>query len=145
MSDQKEIEKKNKEIVRRYWDAKWNLRSPGKLDELQAPDVVYHSPSMDISGLAKYKQVYGMFAAALHDTHLTVDEIMVEGDKVMTRVSVRGTHKGEFEGIPPTGNTVNVTLCTVFRLVDGKIVEENELIDELALMTQIGMELRPKE
>jgi hypothetical protein len=65
MSDQKEIEKKNKEIVRRYWDAKWNLRSPEKLDELQAPDVVYHSPSMDIDGLEEYKQVYGMYAIQL--------------------------------------------------------------------------------
>jgi steroid delta-isomerase-like uncharacterized protein len=140
-----EVEERNKEIIRRYWDVKWNLRDPDQLDELQAPEVVYHSPSMDINGLDEYKQVYGMFAAALHDTQTTVEEIIAEGDKVMTRVITRGTHEGELDGIPASGNTVAVTQYTVFRLVDGKIVEENELIDELGLMTQIGMELKPAE
>jgi len=145
MPNQREVEERNKEIVRRYWDVKWNLRSPDTLDELQAPDVVYHSPSMDIDGLDEYKQVYGMYAVGLQDTQLTVDEIIAEGDKVMTRITMRAIHKGELDGIPPTGNTVTVSGFTLFRLVGGKIVEENELLDELALMTQIGMELKPAE
>ena len=100
---------------------------------------------MDMNGLDEYKQVYGMFAAALHNTSTTVEEILAEGDKVMTRVITSGTHVGELQGIPPTGNTVSITQCTVFRLVEGKIVEENELIDELALMTGIGLQLKPVE
>ena len=140
-----EVEERNKEIIRRYWDVKWNLRDPDQLDDLQAPDVRYHSPSMDMNGLDEYKQVYGMFAAALRNTSTAVEEIMAEGDKVMTRVITSGTHVGELQGMPPTGNTVSITQYTVFRLVEGKIVEENELIDELALMTGIGMELKPAE
>ena len=142
MSD---VEERNKEIIRRYWDVKWNLRDPDQLDDLQAPDVRYHSPSTEMNGLAEYKQLYGMFAAAFRDTHTTVEEIMAEGDKVMTRVVTSGTHAGELFGIPPTGKTVSMTQYTVFRLVDGKIVEENELMDELAMMTGIGMELKPAE
>jgi len=138
-----EVEAQNKEILRRYWDGKWNQRSPAILDELQSPDVVYRSPSMEMNGLEEYKHVYGLFASAFHDSHLTIDDIIAEGDKVMTRVTLRCTHKGELEGIPPTGKTLAVSAFTIFRLVDGKIVEEHELLDELGMMHQLGMELGP--
>jgi predicted ester cyclase len=58
---------------------------------------------------------------------------------------MNGTHKGEFDGIPPTEKVFTISAFTVFRLVDGKIVEEWEGFDELGLMHQLGMELRPKE
>jgi len=143
MTAQAEVEKENKEIVRRYWDGKWNQRSPAILDELQSPDVVYRSPSMEMNGLEEYKLVYGAFASALHDSQLTVDDIIAEDDRVMTRVTIRCTHKGELEGIPPTGKTLTVSAFTVFHLVNGKIVEEHELLDELGMMHQLGMELGP--
>jgi steroid delta-isomerase-like uncharacterized protein len=133
----------NKDIVRRYWNGKWNERRPEILDELQTPDVVYHGASMKMKGLEEYKQAYGYFRSALHDTELTIEELIAEGDKVMSRVACRGVHKGEFEGIPATGKTVTVNIFTVFRLVDGKIAEEWEIFDELGLMTQLGMELKP--
>jgi len=113
MKAQVKVEEQNKEIVRRYWDGKWTQRSPAILDELQSPDVVYRSPSMEMNGLEEYKLVYGAFA------------------------------KGELEGIPATGKTLTVSAFTVFRLVDGKIVEEHELLDELGMMHQLGMELGP--
>jgi predicted ester cyclase len=56
-----------------------------------------------------------------------------------------GTHKGELEGMPPTGKTFTSSFFTVFRIVDGKIVEEWEIFDELGMMMQLGMELKPKE
>jgi steroid delta-isomerase-like uncharacterized protein len=143
MKAQVKVEEQNKEIVRRYWDGKWNQRSPAILDELQSPDVVYRSPSMEMNGLEEYKLVYGAFASALHDSQLSIDDIIAEDDKVMTRVTLRCTHKGELEGIPATGKTLTVSAFTVFRLVDGKIVEEHELLDELGMMHQLGMELGP--
>ncbi len=143
MRGQAAVEEQNKQIVQRYWDGKWNQRSPAILDELQSPDVVYRSPSMEMNGLEEYKQVYGAFSSALQDTQLTIDDVIAEGDKVMTRVTLRCTHKGELEGIAATGKTLTVTAFTVFRLVDGKIVEEHELLDELGMMHQLGMELRP--
>jgi len=138
------VEEQNKDIVKRYWNGKWNERRPEVLDELQTSDVVYHGTSMQMNNLEEYKQVYSSFLSAFHDTKITIDEIIAEGDKVMTRVTLSGVHKGELEGMPPTGNAATMRAFTVFRLVDGKIVEEWEIIDELAMMMAIGMELKPK-
>ena len=140
---QNEIEELNKGIIEQYWDGKWNQRSPAILDELLSPEVFYRSPSMQMNGLDEYKHVYGIFTSAFHDSELTVDDIIADGDKVMTRVTLRCTHDGELDGIPPTGRSLTVSAFTVFRLQDGKIIEENELLDELGMMHQLGMELRP--
>jgi steroid delta-isomerase-like uncharacterized protein len=145
MKAQAQVEEQNKKIVKRYWNGKWNERRPEILDELQTLDVAYHGTSMNMNGIEEYKQVYGSFLSAFHDTEITVEELIAEGDKVVSRVSMNGTHKGEFDGIPPTGIVFTVSAFTVFRLVDGKIVEEWEGFDELGLMHQLGMELRPKQ
>jgi len=142
---QAEVEEQNKEVVKRYWEGKWNERRPETLDELQTQDVVYHGTSMEMNGIEEYKQVYSSFLSAFHDTHVTFEDLIAESDKVMSRITIRGTHKGELEGIPPTGKTFTSSFFTVFRLVDGKIVEEWEVFDELGMMMQLGMELKPKE
>ena len=142
---QAEIEEQNKEVVKRYWDGKWNARNPGILDELMKPDVVYHGTSMEMHGVEEYKQVYNMYRSGLHDTQITIEELIAEGDKVMTRLSMSAVHKGDLGGIPPTGKSMTSTVFTVFRLVDGKIAEEWEILDELGMMHQLGMELKPKE
>jgi len=67
------------------------------------------------------------------------------GKPCVSRVSLRCTHRGELEGIPPTGKTFTVSAFTVFRLVEGKISEEWEVLDEPGMMQQLGMELRPKD
>lgn len=145
MSDQAAVEARNKAVVQRYWDGKWNERRPEILDELQTRDVSYHGTSMTMNGIEEYKQVYGAYLSALHDTHIEVEELVAEGDKVMSRVALRGTHGGDLGGMPPTGKTFTVSAFTVFRIADGRIAEEWELLDELGMMHQLGMELRPKE
>ena len=145
MKAQAEVEAQNKEIVKRYWEGKWNERRPEILDELQTPDVQYHSTSMQMNGIEEYKQAYNHYLSAFHDTNITIGELIAEGDKVMSRVTLSAVHKGELPGIPPTGKTLTVSAFTVFRLVDGKIAEEWESLDELGMMMQLGMELKPKE
>ena len=145
MKAQAEIEEQNKTIVQRYWDGKWNERRPEILDELQTPDVVYHGTSIEMKGIEEYKQVYSSYLSAFHDTQVTIEDLIAEGDKVMSRLKIRGVHKGELEGLPPTGKTFTSSFFTVFRLVDGKIAEEWEVFDELGMMMQLGMELKPKE
>jgi steroid delta-isomerase-like uncharacterized protein len=140
-----ELEEMNKEIVKRYWEGKWNERRPEILDELQTQDVIYHGTSMEMNGIEEYKRVYSSFLSAFHDTQVTFEDLIAEGDKVMSRITFSAVHKGELEGIPPTGKTLTISLFTIFRLVDGKIVEEWEIIDELGMMMQLGMELKPKE
>ena len=145
MRAQAAVEAENNAVVQRYWDGKWNERRPETLDELQTPDVVYHGTSMSMNGIEEYRQVYSAFLSAFHDSQLEVEELIAEGDRVMTRVTMHAIHKGEFEGIPPTGSEITIHAFTVFRLVDGKIAEEWEIVDELGLMEQLGMELGPGE
>ena len=140
-----EILEQNKEVVRRYWDGKWNERRPEILDELHKADLVYHGTVMDMHGAEEYKQVYGMFLSILQDTRITIEDMIAEGDKVMTRATLSAVHMGELDGIPPTGNSVKLSGFTVFRLVDGKIAEEWEAWDWWGLYQQLGMELKPKE
>jgi steroid delta-isomerase-like uncharacterized protein len=128
----------NKDVIKRYWDGKWNKRLPSTLDELQTPDVVYHSPSMNMNGVEEYKQVYGSYRAALHDTEVVIEEMIAEGDKVMTRIRLSGVHGGALGDIPASGNKFSCIDYTVFRLVDGKIAEEWELLDEHTFIQQLG-------
>ena len=142
---QKELEELNKSVVQRYWDGKWNERRREILDELQTPDVVYHGTSMEMNGIEEYKQVYNSYLLAIHDTRLEINKLIAEGDLVMSNIKLRGIHKGELDGLPPTGNEISVSLFTIFRLVDGKIAEEWEIMDELGMMTQLGLELQMKD
>ncbi len=68
MKAQAEVEEQNKEVVKRYWNGKWNERRPEILDELQTPDVVYYGYRYQMNGIDEYKQVYSVFASALHNT-----------------------------------------------------------------------------
>lgn len=140
---QSAIEAQNKETVKRYWDTIWNERRSEILDEVLTPDVVYHGTSMSANGIEEYKELYRKFATALHDSRLTIEDVIAEGDKVVTRVSMRCLHGGEFAGIPATGRELTVDAITVHRLVDGRIAEEWEISDELGMMEQLGMELSP--
>ena len=144
MTTQARVEEQNKEVIGRYWNGMWNERRPEILDELQTVDVTYHGTSMNMNGIDEYKQVYGSFLSAFYDTQVTVELLIAEGDKVASRVSMTGIHKGEFDGLPPTGNVFTVSAFTLFRLVEGKIIEEWESFDELGLMQQLGMELKPQ-
>jgi steroid delta-isomerase-like uncharacterized protein len=129
----------NKDVVKRYWDGKWNKRQPSTLDELQTPDLVYHSPTLNMKGIEEYKRVYGSYLAALQDTEVAIEDIIAEDDKVMTRTRLSGVHGGEFEGIPPSGNRFSCVSYTVFRLTHGKIAEEWELFDKYTFMWQLGV------
>ncbi|MEE8179533.1 MAG: ester cyclase, partial [bacterium] len=87
-----ELEEMNKEIVKRYWEGKWNERRPEILDELQTQDVVYHGTSMEMNGIEEYKRVYSSFLSAFHDTQVTFEDLIAEGDKVMSRITFSAVH-----------------------------------------------------
>ena len=145
LRSQEELEKQNKSAVERYWNGKWNERRIEILDELQTQDMVYHGTSETYNGIEEYKQAYSGYLSALHDTHIEVLGLIAEGDFVSSRVMIHGVHKGNLGEIPPTENEINVSGFTVFRLVDGKIEEEWEIIDELGMMMQLGLELQMKD
>jgi steroid delta-isomerase-like uncharacterized protein len=142
---QKELEEQNKSVVQRYWNGKWNERRAEILDELQTQDVVYHGTSEIMKGIEEYRQAYSGYLSAFQDTRIEVEELIAEGDLVMSRAVLHGIHNGELGGIPPTGKEISISAITVFRIVDGKIAEEWEIIDQLGMMMQLGMELQMKE
>ena len=79
------------------------------------------------------------------DFAYSIEELIAEDDIVMSRFIFRGTHEGEFQGIPATGNKIEVSSILMIRIQNGKIVEFKEELDQLGMMMQLGFELKPKE
>ena len=130
----------NKAIARRFIQA-WSAGGIGIIDELAAPDITVaytHYPE-PIHGAESFKQMLTQTFASFPDMRITVDELIAEGDKVAVRWTYSGTHQGEeVFGIPPTGKEVRVSGITVYRIADGKVVEESGLVDAFSLMLQLG-------
>jgi steroid delta-isomerase-like uncharacterized protein len=128
----------NKALVHRYLEEVYNKKNVAAIDELIAPNLIAHAygPPADREG---YKQVLSMLFTAFPDYHLTVEDMVAEGDKVAVRFTWSGTHKGEFTGLAPTGKQVTVTAMTIHRVEDGKVVETWGLVDRLGQMQQLGV------
>ena len=131
------MSEENKALARRSWES---VDNPDNLGEVYAPDVVWHNPEGDIQGLEEAKQFVAMFETAFPDISATVEDVVAEGDKVVSRVTIRGTHQGEVEEFgPPTGRRVEVQGLSLHRIEDGKIVEEWNSWDNLSILQQLGL------
>lgn len=130
----------NKAHVRRYLEEAWNKGNVGIIDELMASDYArYMSGPAQPLNREGQKQRITTFRKALPDLHLIIDDLIAEGDKVVFRITVRGTQQGAFMGISPTGKPVTVTAIDIARFVNGKIVEHWGQMDSLGLMQQLGV------
>lgn len=110
------------------------------IGEFCAADIVYHdSHGKDILGLNDLKQYNSEFFTACPDVHFTIDDMVVEGDKVVTRWTMTGTHKGEIGGLPPTNKKFTIWGITIDRIAGGKVVEEWERSDTLGSRQQLGL------
>jgi steroid delta-isomerase-like uncharacterized protein len=104
-----------------------------------AEDYVEHSPMPGTpSGLDGAKSIFSMIRAGLPDHDAVIHDQVVEGDKVVTRKSFNGTHKGEFLGVPATGKPVTIDVIDIVRVNNGKIVEHWNIVDVMSVMHQIG-------
>ncbi|PXX09674.1 ester cyclase [Mycolicibacterium moriokaense] len=110
------------------------------IDEIVAPDAVIRTPlPIDATGAELLKQVWAMLLGVYPDIHLTVEDVIAEGDKVVARNTVTGTHRGEFMGVGPTGKSVTYNEVFIFRFADGRVVETWGVVDVYAQMRQIGV------
>jgi steroid delta-isomerase-like uncharacterized protein len=136
----------NKTIARRFAEI-YNRGGLAIVDELAGPDLVVSYPLLpeDIHGLQAYKQVLAQFYAAFPDIEASVEEMIAEGEKVVARWTCRGTHRGDFPGLPATGKTVQWSGMTIYRIVDGKVVEEKGEEDVLGLLQQLGVIPQPQQ
>ncbi len=136
----------NKALTRRLIEEAFNKRNLGMIDEFASPNAVDHAaPPGTPPGPEGFKQMPGMFLNAFPDLNITIEDMIAEGDKVVGRFAFRGTHRGEFMGIAPTGKQVNVTGIEINRIVDGKFVEHWENFDELGMMQQLGVVPPPEQ
>jgi len=140
------VEEQNKEFVRKGF----KLCDEGNIEGLMetlAPNSLWYSPSNSPAPMSKeeLREFLGKFYNAFSERNQKIEEIMAVGDKVIARVIAINTHTEEYRGIPATGKKVEYSSIMIFSLEDGKIVEVREDRDNLGLMMQLGMELKPKE
>ena len=130
----------NKAIVRRYLDEAWIKRNVNILDELMAPNYARYLPGLDKPlGKEAQKQRLAGFFTAMPDLAFTLDDLFAEGDRVVFRVTIQGTHEGTFLGVAPTGKQLTVTAIDIARLENGKIVDHWGQMDMAGLMRQLGL------
>jgi steroid delta-isomerase-like uncharacterized protein len=132
----------NKRISRRVADEGFSQGNVDVFDELVAENFVNHDPAVppDLPpGREGLKALARFYRSAFPDTQLTVEDQIAEGDRVVSRYTVRGTHQGEFAGVPPTGKQVTVTGITIDRIEGGQIVESWNEFSQLGLLQQLGV------
>ena len=132
-------EEENKGVVLRWIEA-YNERDMQAEADARASGYLAHVPAAPgpLEGLEAWRQFSGPFAEAFPDLRLTVEDVVSEGEKVAARVAFRGTNRGEFQGIPPTGKEVDFTGIAIYRIEGGKIAESWAESDQLGLMRQLG-------
>jgi steroid delta-isomerase-like uncharacterized protein len=131
--------KDNKELVRKFWE----VAEKGDYDafgDYITEDSVDHSPMPgQPPGLEGVKYIFKMLKAAMPDFSQEIVDMVAEGDRVVVRAVSRGTHQGEMMGLPPTGKQVQIDEIHIVRVKDGKMTEHWGLVDQAALMAQLGL------
>jgi|SRR5215469_97150 len=134
----------NKAVIRQYLEEAWNQKNLGILDQLTGSNYARY-----ISGQASpldregQKQRIASFHQGLSDVHLTLEDLVAEGGKVVFRITLHGTHTGTLLGVPPTGRQVTISAIDIARLADGKIVEHWGQMDTFGLLQQLGASSTP--
>jgi steroid delta-isomerase-like uncharacterized protein len=128
----------NRVLVRRGFEEGMNRRNFKVFDQIISPKYVNHNMPTPMPGPEGFKHAVGVFTSAFPDFHVTIEDIVSEEDRVVTRGYFSGTHKGAFMNVPPTGRTVKVQYIDMWRFEEGKAVENWVQMDMLGLMQQIG-------
>jgi steroid delta-isomerase-like uncharacterized protein len=135
-------EASNKATLRRFQEAlsssDWEVISK-TIDELVEPDAKIRTPlPIEATGAELLKEVFGRLLRAFPDLHVTVEDVIAEGNKVVARNTVTGTHQGEYMGLQPTGKSVTYNEIFIARFAGGRIAETWGFVDVLSQMRQVG-------
>jgi steroid delta-isomerase-like uncharacterized protein len=128
----------NLEIARRFFE---ELHDTGDLtvaEDIVAPDAVFHIPGADLTGPEGIGGLVTLLRTAFPDAVFPMEDVVVEGDTVAVRWTMRGTSQGEFQGIPPTGKPIELRGTAFLTIVDGQIIEDWVTYDQLGLLQQLG-------
>ena len=131
----------NKAVVRRIYEELWDERRLEVADELIAAGGLNYDTGLTPRpfGPEEMKGTVRMVTAAFPDNRHEVEDVFAEGDRVMARVRLTGTHEGPFMGIPPTGRRIEVGEIHLYRLEDGKAIEHRVGRDDLGALRQLGV------
>jgi len=136
-------ETRNKATFRRFQDATntGDAELISKtIDEIVEPDVLIRTPSpIEATGAEALKEVFARLHRAFPDLHVTVEDVIAEGDRIAARNSVTGTHRGDYMGLAPTGRRVTYNEMFIVRFVDGRIAETWGVVDVFSQMKQLGV------
>ena len=126
-------------IARSLPERVYNTGDIAYVDEIVAPDFVRHGLGGTLHGTNVIKDRVNAIRTGFPDFQITVEDLLIDGDKVVLRQTHNGTHTGEFMGVPPTGNRIQTTEISILRVVDGKICEVWVNVDLLTMLQQIGL------
>ena len=131
----------NKAIARRWSEELWSQGHLYVADEIVAPSYVRHDPGdpAPAYGPDGVKRLVSMLRTAMPDIQIHVEDVIAEGDLVVSRYHTTSTDTGGYMGRPPTGKTIRTTAIQIFRIMDGKIVESWANRDDLGVLQQLGM------
>ena len=135
----------NVAIVRRFVDELWNGRNVDVADEIFATDCITHQlrSGAPTTWAARdpetLKQHVREWLKSFPDLHFTIEQTVAGDDRVVSHLTMKGTHSGEWMGISPTGKHIDIQMITIHRIEAGKIVEDWVLVDSLGLFQQLGL------
>jgi steroid delta-isomerase-like uncharacterized protein len=110
------------------------------IDDVFAPDVRVGTPlPLETTGAEAMKEVFARLHQAFPDLHITIEDVIAEGDKVVCRNTVTGTHRGEYLGVPATGRSVTYKEILIARFDNGRIVETWGIVDVHSQLKQLGI------
>jgi predicted ester cyclase len=136
---------KNKEVVKDFINALWVKRDLDIVRNYLAEDINYYGVRSESHGKEKYSKMLEGYLSLFSDVVIDIEDIISEKNKVYSRGSLTGILDGDFEGIKVSNKKVSFKFFDEMEIEDGKIKNDWDILDDLGLMQQLGMELRPVE
>jgi len=131
---------RNKEVARRWFEEVWNERKTELFDDLAMANATGYDmegPGVATVGKQAFLDFHKKISSAVPDLRFQILDNIAEGDKVVIRIQVRGTHTGDQLGVPATGNRIEFGAVAIFRFEDGRLAEAWNHIDQLAFYQQL--------
>ncbi len=129
----------NEETMRRLVEDIINNKHLSVIDEIIHPNYVYRTPGQELHGRQAIRDLFTAYHEALPDLYVKIDDMICSDNKAVLLFTLSGTHQNELMGIPATGKRVNINGMTCSHIVNGQIIEEWELLDQLTMFQQLGM------
>ncbi len=129
----------NRALVRRFVEEVWEKGDLDAIPDLCTEGSVLHAPDGDIVGHEALEAYSRAYLGAFPDLEYSIEDILAEGDRVAIRSRIRGTHRGEFRGFPPTGRPFDAEGIAIARIENGRIAERWTSVDALGIVRQLGL------